>query len=222
VKIIGHRGAKGLAPENTVISLLKAIEHRVDEVEFDLRLTKDGVLILQHDPDLADRSGNRLKVRGHTLKELRAHKADLATFEEAVSAVAKHRPMQVEVKTGVDPLPVVKAVQKLLKGGWQDRDIILSSKSFPILRTLHRELPQVGIAVIEPWSGVRGTWRARRLGTKRLHMNQLWLWSGFLSSLKYDGWQLYAYTVNDPAKARRWAKYGLTGVFTDFPDRFER
>ena len=49
---IGHRGARGIAPENTLKSIYKAIEHHADEVEIDLRVTKDHVPILFHDESL--------------------------------------------------------------------------------------------------------------------------------------------------------------------------
>jgi len=39
--------------------------------------------------------------------------------------------------------------------------------------------------------------------------------------MKHAGYELYAYTINNPAKARRWAKHGLAGVVTDYPDRFK-
>ena len=57
MKIVGHRGARGLSPENTIASLEKAIEHGVDMVEVDVRVTKDGVAVLHHDPVVTDPDG---------------------------------------------------------------------------------------------------------------------------------------------------------------------
>ena len=53
-------------------------------------------------------------------------------------------------------------------------------------------------------------------------MNQLWLWWGFIRAMRRGGWELYAYTVNDPAKAKRWVRWGLAGVITDCPDLFTK
>jgi glycerophosphoryl diester phosphodiesterase len=53
-------------------------------------------------------------------------------------------------------------------------------------------------------------------------MQQLWLWWGFIWMISRSGWQLYGYAINDPAKARRWARWGLAGVITDYPDKFEK
>ncbi len=49
VEIIGHRGARGLAPENTLAGLARALELGVDGVEIDATMTADGVLVLHHD-----------------------------------------------------------------------------------------------------------------------------------------------------------------------------
>jgi glycerophosphoryl diester phosphodiesterase len=90
------------------------------------------------------------------------------------------------------------------------------------LRELHKALPEVPVIVIERWSGVRAHRRAKELGSKEIAMNQLWLWWGFIRGFKDSDKRLYAYTLNNPAKARRWARYGLSGVITDYPDRFEQ
>ena len=49
--VIGHRGASGLAPENTLQSFALALEQGADALEFDVRLTADSVPVVLHDPD---------------------------------------------------------------------------------------------------------------------------------------------------------------------------
>lgn len=222
MKIVGHRGARGLAPENTIAALQKGLEHHVDELEFDLRVTSDNVVVLSHDPELHDASGNALEIANHTYKELRAHKPDLATFEEVLDTVGHQVPLYVEVKSKVPISPIVASIEKSLANGWALEDFMLASFSQRTLRGLHIALPGIEKIVIERWSGVRASWRARQVGTKRLSMNQRWLWWGFIASVHRSGYELYAYTLNNPAKARKWAEHGLAGVVTDFPDRYEK
>lgn len=220
MKIIGHRGAKGLAPENTLVSFEKALEHGVDEIEFDVRVTSDGIAIVQHDPSLHDPAGNHLTVTKSSYAELLAHKPSLVTFDAAMRAINRQVPVVVEVKPGVNTTPVIAVIKKLQHDGWLDNDILLASFSFKVLQELHIELPAITKVINERWSGVRATYRARRLGTKRLSMNQQWLWSGFIQSMTHAGYEIAPYTLNDVAKAKRWAKYGLSAVITDFPDRY--
>lgn len=71
MKIIGHRGAAGLALENTLPSLELARLLGVDAIEFDVRRTKDDKLVLCHDNDLDDISDTDIKVGQATLKQLK-------------------------------------------------------------------------------------------------------------------------------------------------------
>lgn len=68
--VIGHRGAAGLAPENTLVGVEKAIEAKVDGIEFDIRSTKDGKLVALHDSSLYRITGKNRYVSDLTLKKL--------------------------------------------------------------------------------------------------------------------------------------------------------
>jgi len=221
MKIIGHRGARGLAPENTLAGIQKALEHGVDAVEFDLRVTKDRVVILLHNSSITDASGQKLRVVEHTYKALLAHKPDLASFEEVLTHTPRSAQLLLEVKRRVDTEPIIKLLEAHLNTDWSEDNFILGSKSQKTLLELHRALPALRTLVIEPWSGLRANWRARRLGTNLVAMNKLWLWRGFITAVANSHLQLYAYTLNDPKKANKWARAGLAGAITDYPDRFK-
>lgn len=221
MKIIGHRGARGLAPENTIASLQKALEHHVDELEFDLRVTRDGTVILHHDSSLVDPDGQHRVIADHTYEDLKRHKKDLATFDEVLTVIGRPVPLHVEVKRGERVGPIVKIIRAYLEKGWKTDDFLLGSKSQKTLLELHEALPDIEKVVIEPWSGVRASRRARQVGARRISMNQLWLWRGFIRMVSRSGKQLSAYPLNNPRKARRWARSGLYGAITDYPDRFE-
>ena len=191
-------------------------------LEFDLRVTRDGVVILHHDPFVTDPDGRRHVIAECSYKELLAHKADLATFEQALEAVETSVDLYIEVKAGEDTKPIVSTIITYLSRGWQAKNFHIGSFSQKTLLEMHAALPDIDKIVIEKWSGLRATWRARQLGTDQICMNQRWLWRGFIRHLSLRGWKLYAYTLNDVAKARRWGKSGLAGVVTDYPDRFEK
>lgn len=222
LKIISHRGAKGLAPENTLAGFRKALEHHADEIEFDVRITKDSQTVLAHDPVVHDAAGGEVDIASHTLEELRTHNSDLATLEQALTYVDARAPLVVEVKPGVPTEPIVAVMEKFVESGlYGAHNVHFASFSQTTLVELHEAFPDIPAVINEKWSGVRATWRAKQLGTKRITMDSRWLWRGFITPMTRRGWQLSAYTVNDPRLAKRWARYGLYGVVTDFPDRFE-
>lgn len=221
MKIIGHRGARGLSPENTIKSVEAAIKHGADEVEIDVHITKDGVAVLHHDPVVIDPGSRELVIRRTTYAELMRHKHDLAALDHMIRAVAHRARIMIEIKPDVPIKPVVRIIKDRLSRGWRIEEFSIASRSFPLLKAMKKELPDVELVVIERWSGVRASSRARRLGTKRISMNQRWLWGGYLRAAKQAGYQLSPYTVNSPRRAKRWRPY-LYGIITDRPDRFER
>lgn len=218
--IVGHRGAKGLMPENTIASFEKALEHHVDEIEFDLRTTKDNVVVLHHDPFITDGDGQTHFIDKLSYAELIVHKPDLTKFTEAVDYIGKKTPLYVEIKAEANLKTITKIIDQYLKSGWSMHHFKIASFEQPILEEMHRLYPDMEMIVNEIWSGVRAQRRAKRLNTDRISMEQKWLWSGFIKMMSRK-YRLGAFALNDPKKAKRWAKLGLYAAITDFPNLIE-
>ncbi len=195
MEIIGHRGAKGLAPENTVASIKRGLSCHVDMIEVDVRVDNKK-LVLSHDPTVNTKNYTAL--------------------EEALKVVNGKVKLNLEIKE-IQVVEKLPSVMKHYKG-----DVLYSSFDFHILQELTRVLPHAEIAVLEKWSGVRAVAEASLLGIKRVHINQQWLWSGFVRSMKHRGYKLYAYTVNNSDRAEELKEWGVDGIFTDFPSLFKR
>jgi len=220
MKIIGHRGARGLAPENTLPSFRQAMEHHADQLELDLRVTADGVVVLNHDRFIRQANGKKSVVREHSYKYLQQHKSDLLTLPEFFAAIPHDVSLLLEVKPHEHLEPIVELFHAELKAGRPAKNMSIASFDQAILRRLHAIFPKLPVVVNERWSSVRAHYRARQLGTKRLGMRSWWLWRGLLHSLYKRGYQVTPYTINDPQKIKRWERY-LYGVVTDYPDRWE-
>jgi glycerophosphoryl diester phosphodiesterase len=97
----GHRGARGLAPENTLPAFRKALEIGVTTLELDTNVTRDGIVVVGHDtalnPDIARLDGRWLAARGPALHDLtfaQLQRYDIGRIDPA-SAYAKRFPGQV-------------------------------------------------------------------------------------------------------------------------------
>ncbi|HSX07811.1 MAG TPA: glycerophosphodiester phosphodiesterase [Candidatus Saccharimonadales bacterium] len=217
-KVIGHRGARGLAAENTLAAIEQALAAGVDAIEIDVRVTADNIPVLVHNPAIESK-GEKLLIARTSFAKLQQIMPGIITLEQAIRAVNKRSPMMVEVKPKVALEPIIAAITKILQDGWQTQDFFLSSKSQRTLMALHRAFPRLATVVIEPFLSVRAVWRARQLNTKNIAMNQHFMWFGFVSAMNRRGYHLSAYTINDARKAERWSKRGLAAVITDHPDR---
>jgi len=193
MEIIGHRGAKGLAEENTIEAFKQALRCGVDMIETDVR--KHGKeVVLSHEPTV--------QTENYT------------SLQELFDLVKGNIPINLEIKEeGVIPL-----LRKIISN--YSGIIVFSSFDFSILQKIKKIFPEYEVAVLEKWSGIRAVAKASLLKTDRIHINQAWLWSNFVRSLHHKGYRLYAYTVNKVDRAEELAEWGVDGIFTDYPDRF--
>lgn len=222
MKIVGHRGALGLASENTKAALIKAIEYKVDEIEIDVRVSKDSQVVLTHNAKINDASGQKLSVKRTNLKLLRAHKPDITTLQEAFGIINEQVVVCIEIKPKVKLQPIIKLIKQQLSNGYAAQYINIASFSFDVLKDIQRQLPEIKLVINERWLGARGVYRARKLNTNRLNINYRWLRKGYVMHLVKNGYIIYAYTVNDLAMAKKLSKIGVVGFITDFPNRLAR
>lgn len=225
--IVGHRGAKGLAPENTIKGFEKALEYDIDMIEFDIRQTKDDVLIVIH-KHLRTAEGHNFVVRRTNYEDLLKYDPDIPTAADVIQFVNKRVRLMVEVKKDVDPKPVARLIKDFLNKGWQPKDFMFNSNRYEILKYLMVELPEVDRIVQGNWSGVRATYLARKLKTTYILLDQRYLWWGFVRSVSKK-YKLFTYTFpwmdQEPYnhhKAIRWVKDGLYGLVTDYPDHYAK
>lgn len=219
LKIIGHRGAAGLAPENTIVAIEAGLAAGVDEVEIDLRIAADGTLVLNHDAFITDTDGNKLDIQSYSYEALKVHKPNLATLTQAVKAVNHTVPLLIEIKPGEPTDGLIAFLQAYLERGHAPTEFAVLSFDQRSLRAVHHALPDIPLVVNERWSGVRARLRADQLGTKRINMNARWLWLGFVRAVHHAGYQLAPYTVDSPERVRNWQPY-LYGIITNHPERF--
>ncbi|MCJ7443436.1 MAG: glycerophosphodiester phosphodiesterase [Methanotrichaceae archaeon] len=109
--VIGHRGARGLAPENTLKSIRAAAFCKADYVEVDVRLSDDGVLVLMHDETMERTTGRSGKVEDLSLDEIRTMNVEgqeIPTLRQAIDLTKKLRlGIVVEMKEeGIEELVV--------------------------------------------------------------------------------------------------------------------
>jgi len=207
MKVIAHRGGAGanVGLENSLKAIKAAVKLDVDGIEIDVRVAPgqiSGIPVLKHDPLTPDDK-------------------DLTTLESAIAAVNRKIPLYIEVKPDEPIDPVIGVIAQFLEKGWQSSDFFLLSYSQNTLQELHVAFPDINKIVLERWSSIRAVLRARQLGTTYICMNQRWLWRGVIKSLAQRGFKLAAYTVDNPAQAKRWQNTGLEAIVTNYPERFK-
>jgi glycerophosphoryl diester phosphodiesterase len=220
VKIIGHRGAAGLALENSIESVKKALELNVDGIEFDVRRTKDDKLVVLHNAHTGKISSRTLVVSDATLDELRAipthNKQPLATPEEILRLIGTKKPIVIDVKDSNIVDQLVALVKKFPKS-----DITFTGKTYSTLSKIHQALPDKPFFVQSHLNPIEIVQTAKSMKATGITLN-MWLINPLTYHLaqKY-GLKIFLYTVDRPQIMRFIKKlYPNVTICTNHPERF--
>lgn len=158
--IFGHRGMPSRhVQENTLLSFMQAVQAGADGVEFDLRLSKDGEIVVGHDKDLSRIAGTASKISDLTAKELKAltlrSSGQILTLNEVTEAITSPLQLDMEIKDAkVVPLLIAK-----LKTSKQLRErTVVSSFDIDALNLLKEQVSDVRrLVLLHTWSALRGS-----------------------------------------------------------------
>jgi glycerophosphoryl diester phosphodiesterase len=231
--IIGHRGAAGRAPENTLAGLREAHALGALWVEFDVMLTGDGVPVLIHDETLQRTTDGRGRVARHTAAEIGALDAGswfgprfrgerVPTFEQALSLVLElglHANVEVKPATGL-AAATGEIVGGILQQVWPASGprVLVSSFEREALAAVRRTAPQLPRGLLAGRLPADWASALRELGCTTLHLDQRRLGLPRLNELAAQGVPVLLYTVNAADRARELLAAGAAAVFTDVPD----
>jgi glycerophosphoryl diester phosphodiesterase len=230
--VIGHRGAAGCAPENTLAGLRKASELKCRSVEFDVRLTADGQLILLHDERLERTTNGRGKAALLPLAEIQRYEAGCrfgsAFLGERVPTLAEAVALLGELGIGANvELKAVRGREAetgamaaaLLRGLWPPQlpAPLISSFSPKALAAAQASAPRIARGIL--FRTVPRNWRAvaEKLGCATIHADHCRLHPALVAEIRESGYPLLAYTINDPGRANTLFGWGVTSVFSDVP-----
>ncbi|HYF76231.1 MAG TPA: glycerophosphodiester phosphodiesterase [Symbiobacteriaceae bacterium] len=228
---IGHRGAAGTHPENTMVSFKRAVELGCDGVEFDIHRTKDGHLVVIHDAALGRTTNGRGFIRDMTLAELKQLDAgswkgaqfageQIPTLRELIQGTPSTFKLFLEMKAGSHHYPGIEVeILKVIKEeGARDR-FQISSFDHKGLQQLRELDPDIPLGMLYSCNLLDPVGMALAIGANALHPNWEWVTPGLVESAHKAGLQVNTWTVNLP-QAIELIKYcGVDGIMSDFPDR---
>jgi glycerophosphoryl diester phosphodiesterase len=223
VRIYAHRGASAELPENTMAAFRRAALLGVDALELDIHATKDGVLVVSHDPDGQRMAGVRERLADLTFAESQnwdvGRGERLPRFEDVVSEFAT-LPINVDLKNDT-----AEATVALLKRMNAESRVCLASfqaRTMRRVRALGYRGPTAlsrteAIAALSlPRSLQRGPLRVRAARAQLpLSLGRAWV----VDRMKALGLAVDFWTVDDPALAKRLVALGADGIMTNDPAR---
>ena len=233
MQILGHRGFSSDYPENTMLAFQKAIDAGADGFEFDVKLSKDGVIVVMHDSSV-DRTTNGVgTVSSLTLSELKSLDAGIKkgiafenepipTLHEVLDKFGKETILNIELTNyGADYSPqLASSVADLLKNYGYGENIMVSSFLFKNLSQMKEALPDIQCALLTQ-KGIKGFFGRNvlnhSLSIDALHPEHSDVTPGLIKRERQCGRKIRTWTVDDMDEILKLDKMDIDAVMTDNP-----
>jgi glycerophosphoryl diester phosphodiesterase len=221
---IGHRGARGYEPENTLISFKKAIDMHVDGIEFDVHLSADGEIMVIHDETVDRTTNGNGFVNQLSLPELKRllinKEQTVPTLTEVLDLVNQKCFVNIELKSYEAADKVADLIEKyILKKNWNYNQFLVSSFDWNALQQVTFLNSEIPIGVLTETDLELAFAFAKFIQAKSIHPYFHLLTPENTVRLQEKGLQVYPWTVNEPEDIKKIKSYNVNGIITDFPDR---
>ncbi|MFH2011928.1 MAG: glycerophosphodiester phosphodiesterase family protein [Pseudomonadota bacterium] len=219
---IGHRGAMGHEPENTLLSIEKAISLGASWVEIDVQFA-DGHLVVIHDYRLERTTNGTGYIHESTFEYLRSLNAGkgqkIPTLEEVFATINGKAGLNIELKGSQTTEPVTSSIREQIEQGWDYKDILVSSfNHFDLLSLKRLDANVLTGALIEDIPADKAAF-VERLGCYSIHLPIGLIDKSLVDDACRLGLKVFVFTVNEPEDIERMELLGVDGVFTDYPER---
>lgn len=223
MKIYGHRGAADLVAENTIESILEALNNNVKGVEIDVHCCKSGELVVIHDETLERTTNGTGLVSEYTLQELKQITTiegyKIPTLQEVLEFIDGRCELNVELKGIHTALPTLKLLEEqILKTNWEYKHFIISSFDHSQLFELkeHTSKFKIGVLTEENISKVLPV--AYDLEAFSIHPPISTLTQQAVDKAKTRGYRVYVWTVNTKTLIEQSKSWNVDAIITDFPN----
>jgi len=221
---IGHRGAKGYEPENTLLSFQKALDLGVDGIELDVHRSRDGEIIVIHDEKINRTTNGEGLVADFSLTELKSFKINethtIPTLKEVFDLVNQKCFVNVELKGNGTAKPVVALLEEyVLEKNWEYSHFIISSFDWNALKEVRSLNPKIPIGVLTHTDLDLAIAFAKFIKAEALHPHFHLLTTENTKHIQENGQLVFPWTVNEIEDIHKMKSFNVNGIISDFPDR---
>lgn len=239
---IAHRGASGYAPENTLSAFRLAVQLQADYIELDLQLTKDGEIVILHDRSVNRTTNGKGEIRQLTLADVKALDAGswfnaeypmyarveyagekVPTLREVFETFGNRTSYLLETKTSADNPGLEEKMWALVEQyGLADRVAVqsFSRKSLKKMRKLAPGIKRYQLIWYQhPSTITRGKLREIKKYANGIGVTYNKINEDYVRKAKDEGLSVIPYTINYQTHMDLVARWGVDGIYTDYPDR---
>jgi glycerophosphoryl diester phosphodiesterase len=222
--VIGHRGANGYVAENTLESIQKALDFKVDGIEIDVHVCASGELVVFHDFTLDRMTNGTGEVGKFSLSELKQMKVSgefqIPTLEEVLDLIYQKCMINIELKGKDTALKTCEIIKFYVQNkGWNYNDFIVSSFQKHELETVFSQDKNVPLAILTKANIDDAIEFAETIKAVAIHPNAAIVTKANINKAQNSGYKVNVWTVNDTKTIKRMKDYKVNAIISDFPDR---
>lgn len=219
---IAHRGASGYVPENTLEAFKQAVRLKADAVEFDVRCTRDGKVVVIHDHSLKRTINHSGLVSKLTLKEMKErcelNGGSIPTLQETLDAL-KHRCI---CKIDIKDRAATEKVIRIVKRNGMLRSVIITSRIPSVWGRVRRLTPRVKLAVGGLQGNVSVTTilnRAKFARADIVDLHYSLVTKETVERVRRNALKVHVWVVDDKRAMEKIKRIGVDGITSKYPDR---
>jgi glycerophosphoryl diester phosphodiesterase len=224
--VIGHRGAMGHALENTIESVEKAIDLKVDGIEIDVFKSKSGEIIVYHDPSLSRLSNSTAFIEQISLDSIKKIELigglSIPTLNEVIDIIPEKIFLNIELKGENTAYETNKIIIKYLsESNLTSSKFIISSFRWDELkkfRNINKDVP-IAILVDSLYKIDNAIKLAKEINAVALNPNNKFITKKIVKKIQSNNIKVYPYTINTPKNIKRMKSIGVDAIITDYPER---
>ena len=221
---IGHRGAKGYEPENTLIGFEKALTLGVDQIELDIHLSADGEIMVIHDETIVRTTNGSGCVNSLTCTELQQFRIReqqyIPTLIEVLNLIDRECSVNIEIKSSGLADKLVTVLERfIIEEDWKYSHFIVSSFEWDTLEKVRSLNPEISIGVLTETNIEVALAFAKKIKAQAINPDFQLLSKNNVSAMQQTGFQVFPWTVNEIEDIKRIQSYKVDGIISDFPDR---
>jgi glycerophosphoryl diester phosphodiesterase len=219
----GHRGAMGHTPENTLLSVKKALDLGVKWIEIDVYHIEDELIVI-HDDRLERTTDGKGYVQEQSLKYIRSLDAGegekIPLLREVLDLITGRAGINIELKGENTAKPVVDLIRKYVKKStWTTEDFLISSFNHHELLKAKQLFPELKIGALMCAVPIEYSEFGEKLNAYSVNISLEFVCKAFVDDAHNRGLKVFVYTVNHTEDILKMYNVGVDGVFTNYPDR---
>jgi glycerophosphoryl diester phosphodiesterase len=216
---IGHRGAAGHSPENTIESFLKAFELGANGIELDVHLTADGEVVVIHDPTVDRTIKNAAGfINDFTITECK--KIGIPTLVEVFHILPENAFLNIEIKDAKATKVVAKEIEKFVRlNEISYENVLVSSFNCNVLNEMIALNSNINIGVLVENNLEEAFAFAQQINAYSIHPNYKLLTKEIVDRLINNKLKIFTWTVNSPDDITFVKNIGVHAIISDYPER---